>query len=70
MCLRNDVERSEATRLRRQARILAASCCTFAAAPFLSLTHGHSVFGWILIAVQLCLLGAATKLFARAKRIG
>ena len=67
MCIRTDLEGTEATRLRRAATVL-ASCA--AMAPALSMTHGYPVLRWAVIAVQVCLVGAATKLLVRAKRLG
>ncbi len=69
MCLDNNSESTEAKQLRRRGTVLAASCATFSGAGLL-LTHGHPVFTWTLIALQLSLLVMATRLLARAKRLG
>jgi hypothetical protein len=68
MCLHTDVKGSEATRLRRAAAVLASTAGVLAAAPALSLTHGHHVLAWTLIGMQASLLSISIGLLARAKQ--
>lgn len=69
MCTHTYMESSEGTRLRRKAAILASSAGVLAAGPALSLTHGHPVFGWAFIGMQVSLLSLSIGMLARSNRL-
>jgi hypothetical protein len=69
MCMYADVEDAQSKRLRQRAAALAALAGTLAISPALSLTHGHHVVTWIVVACQLALLTGSGALLGRSKRL-
>ena len=69
MCLSVYDQNSTAGRLRRKAVAAASASAAMAGAPALSFTHGHPIFGAVVIGFQFCLFTVAVGLMVRMKRL-